>query len=177
MLAIAFLPVIYKKSIGQMSFMSYLIALSTLLFVGTLVVEMLVSDVRFEIGGLATKPYGIINSISVIGMSCFYHTNVFAIYTSMRQRSVNSFLLVGTSIQSLVCAGITISVGIIGLKRFGDTMQDNILMNLATIPSTLSIVLRFVFSIFVATMIPYSFFPLKQACLVIIDETMNKSIS
>lgn len=84
MLAIAFLPVIYKKSIGQMSLMSYLIALTTLLFVGTLVVEMLVSDVRFEIGGLATKQYGIINSISVIGMSCFYHTNVFAIYTSMR---------------------------------------------------------------------------------------------
>ena len=56
-------------------------------------------------------------------------------------------------------------------------MQDNILMNLATIPSTLSIVLRFVFSIFVATMIPYSFFPLKQSCLVIIDETVNKSIS
>jgi len=35
-----------------MSFMSYLIALSTLLFVGTLIVEMLVSDVRYDIDGL-----------------------------------------------------------------------------------------------------------------------------
>ena len=52
MLAIALLPVIYKKSIGQMSFMSYLIALSTLLFMGTLIVEMLVSDVRYDIDGL-----------------------------------------------------------------------------------------------------------------------------
>lgn len=77
----------------------------------------------------------------------------------------------------MVCASITITVGLISLLLFGDTLQENILLNIATIPSTLSLILRILFSAFVASLIPYCFFPFKQACLVLIYESLYKSIS
>ena len=131
--------------------MSYLIAISISLFVITISVELYLSKADYTISNLVpTQPHGIINSISVIGMSCFYHMNVFGIYTSMRDKSIKQFLI-GAPIQSVVCASITITVGLISLFRFGDTLQENILLNLTTIPSTLSLILRFVFSVFVAS--------------------------
>lgn len=94
LLGLAMLLIIYRKTIGQISIMSYLIAGSISLFVITLSLELYNCEADKKIDNLApTQRYGIISSISVIGMSCFYHMNVFGIYTSMRDKSVKKFLI------------------------------------------------------------------------------------
>ena len=77
-----------------------------------------------------------------------------------------------------MCSLITISVGVIGLKRFGSDLQEDVLLNLSQIPSrNISILIRLMFTVFVASQIPYSFMPFKLAFFALVDETFNKTIS
>jgi len=81
--------------------------------------------------------------------------------------------LIGAGIQSIVCASISITVGLIGLLLFGETLKENILMNFENIPTMSSLTLRLVFGLFVASQIPYMFMPFKQACLVFVEEVKD----
>lgn len=101
---------------------------------------------------------------------------VFPAYVELENRSTARFNLV--SITTLVIyTTALVSVGVIAVLLFGKDIKPDILENLATRKSGVSIFLRALFMVILLFHLPYYFFAVKEYALVIYDEYMNRSLS
>ena len=106
-------------------------------------------------------------------MSVFWHTNLFPTFTSMQDKRTNTFLRL-CLFQPLVCACLTISVGLLCFLKFGEDLNQNALLNLSQMSNkSLAIAVQIMFVMFLASSNVFNFMPFKQAFIVIIDETWN----
>lgn len=180
-LLVAFLliPVLIKRSMGELPILSYLLLGSVLLFI-------ILTGVDLATGAKEAQPLSnfktpiwsdkIVSSISILCVACSYQTGVFPAYTSMQDKSTLRFSI-SAGIANAFCGVVYIILGILCLAMFGSELQSNVLLNMATRPGYASIFVRLNFSLVLVTHIPYIFFSTKEAYLVFIDEIRHKSVS
>ena len=70
-----------------------------------------------------------------------------------------------------------LAVSIIGLLMFGDKIESDLLMNLASVEGRLSLFIRLTYSLVLVFHIPYFFFTMKEFVLVLYDEIKSRSLS
>jgi hypothetical protein len=80
-------------------------------------------------------------------------------------------------IQCFCCCLLSITIGIICCKIFGPELKASVLLNFESSAGVLSIVLRSSFALLIISQIPYIMLPLKQSCLVLIEEVFYSKIS
>ena len=93
-----------------------------------------------------------------------------------RDKSTHRFSI-SAGIAQAFCAVVYIALGLLCLAMFGSELQSNVLLNMSTRPGYASIFLRLIFSLVLVTHIPYIFFTVKEAYLVLIDEIWHNSVS
>ena len=101
---------------------------------------------------------------------------VFPLYVELERRSterMNSASLWGHIISMIAL----LAVSIIGLLMFGDKIESDLLMNLASVEGRLSLFIRLTYSLVLVFHIPYFFFTMKEFVLVLYDEIKSRSLS
>ena len=164
---------------GEIPFLSYTLLSCVLLFIILMGFDLAegdeqvqpLKDFKFPI-----HSYEIITSISILTVAFSYQTCVFPAYTAMQDKSTDRFLI-SSGITLVFCAFVYIALGLICLAMFGSELQSNVLLNMSTRPGYASIFIRLIFSLVLVAHIPYVFFSVKEAYLVLIDEIWHKSVS
>ena len=101
---------------------------------------------------------------------------VFPAYVELENRSNARFNLVSITTIAIYTTAL-VSVGIIAVLLFGKEIRPDLLDNLASRKSGVSIFLRALYMFILMFHLPYYFFAVKEYALVIFDEMMNKSLS
>jgi len=71
---------------------------------------------------------------------------------------------------------IYVQVGIISIYMFGYSLYDDVIENIDKENNNFSIFVRLAFMIMLSCIIPFEFFPAKEALLIIFDESRNGSM-
>ena len=115
-------------------------------------------------------------SVSIFIFAYSFQFMVFPAYVELENRSNARFSWV--SINCIVIYTIAIiTTGIISVLLFGKSLRPDLLDNLASRKSGVSIFLRTVYCIILVFHLPYIFFTLKEYALVTYDELANRSLS
>lgn len=158
--AVALIPIVIKRSLGEFPFVSYLLTISVVLFIIITAVDLGMDQSQAYPLNEFVKPIysdNIINGVSILCTAYSYQTSVFPAYTSLIGKSTERFLLCSW-IANAFCFVVYTTLGILCVAMFGDNINVNILLNMATRSGVSSIILRIVFSCLLITHIPYVFF-------------------
>jgi amino acid permease len=170
--------VLFKRKLTEIKSLSYLLFGSVMLFIILAAFDLLTSPHTIDTSLLfRIKPgYGLITAMSILSCAFFYHMIVFPAYSSLQDRSTSRFAT-SALLTNSICAAIYLLLSIISLLLFGDSVEANIIRNMATRPGRASFCLRSVFCLLLLSHIPYVFHPLKEAAIVFSTEYQNRSIS
>ena len=171
---------IFKKRLEELKSVSYAFITIVFLFIALFLVELVRNDGKDmesfkEISAVKPGP-AILTTFGTFIFTYAFQFMVFPAYVELENRSTARFNLV--SITTLVIyTTALVSVGIIAVLLFGKDIKPDVLENLATRNSGVSIFLRAVFMFILLFHLPYYFFAVKEYALVLYDEYMNRSLS
>ena len=171
---------IFKKRLEELKSVSYAFITIVFLFVALFLVELIRDEGKSmesyeEITAL--KPgTAILTAFGVFIFTYAFQFMVFPAYVELENRSNERFNLVSITSISIYTTAL-VSVGIIAVLLFGKDVKPDILDNLASRKSGVSIFLRALYMFILLFHLPYYFFAVKEYALVIFDELMNKSLS
>ena len=101
---------------------------------------------------------------------------VFPAYTELENRTPSRFAY-SSAISIVIYTIALISTGIVCVLLFGRDLKPDLLDNVATRKSGLSIVLRIIYCLVLLFHLPYIFFTVKEYTLVMYDEYMERGMS
>lgn len=123
-----------------------------------------------------------ITSMATISTAFNYNANLFPIYSGQIDKSVKGSLKSILTAMALIST-IYITLALVTIFNFGSGIQDSLLKNLGDERSAEgdiyweNYLMQSLFLVILACHIPYIFFSGKESLLIIVDETMRKSIS
>ena len=133
-LAVLLLPVVLKKELAELAWISYVLFVSLTLFTICNFI-MLVFDSNFEPEGINTeilKPklsWGTVSALSVTMLAYSYQQNVMPIYSELRNKTNEEYQKI--SVRALPLTGIIyFAVGIICTLMFGKHLESSVLLNI-----------------------------------------------
>ena len=165
-----------RKSLGDLKILSYLIPISLILLFLASGTTLYYKEKKFPIPWTPKGEVGIISSVAIMCMSSFWHLNLFGLYKSMEGQSTTKFMAL-VPLQCFCCCLLSITIAIICCKNFGPELEASVLLNFEATPGVLSIALRSSFTFFIILQTPYLMLPLKQSCLVLIEEVFYSKVS
>ena len=120
--------------------------------------------------------YKMVSAVSNILVAYSFITSLFPMQQSLADKSGKNTLIAVR--QSLVMSFITYSlIGILGSLFYGQTVNIDVLQNLAQDPFTANLMMLGTFIVILACHIPYIFFSCKECSIIMADEWMNQSLS
>jgi amino acid permease len=115
-------------------------------------------------------------SLSVVIVAYAFHYNIFNIQDQLQDKSSTN-TLAATGLGLLFAFIIYVTVGILGIYSFGSAININMLQNVGQIQTFSNLLIRFSFWLVLACHIPYTFFPLNQTLLILVDEFRRNTLS
>ena len=171
---------IFKKHLEELKSVSYVFLTVVFLFIVLLFVE-LGRDKTHEIESFeelsAMKvDYHLLTACSIFIFAYSFQFMVFPAYTELEDRSNDRFAW-SSAISILIYTTALISTGLVSVFLFGKELKPDLLDNVATRKSGVSIFLRTVYCLILMFHLPYIFFTVKEYTLVMYDEFMSRSLS
>ena len=171
---------IFKRHLEELKSISYVFLTVVFLFIALLWVEL------YKDGGESMETYSemtsiktdfhLLTAISIFIFAYSFQFMVFPAYVELEKRS-NSRFAKSSAIALTIYSVALILTGIVAVFLFGKALKPDLLDNLATKSSGVSVFLRTVYCFILLFHLPYIFFTLKEYTLVMYDEIMNKSLS
>ena len=186
-LAGALSPVILKKELAELEFLSYLLFGSIGLFIVVNFIQ-LEFDSNFEPATVTKqffRPSGgiaLIESLNVTLVAYNYQQNLYPIYSSLKVKNNRSYMKTA-SLGLFLTMVIYLIVALISMYMFGETLETNVLINIGDARKAdgglfwEAYVTQIAFMLLLLCHIPFVFFAGKEGLLIIIDELDRKSIS
>ena len=187
LLAAVLLPIVLKKELAELAWVSYVLFSSLGLFI-VLSFIMLVFDSRFEAypdrsDFWAPKvKWSTISALNVTMIAYSYQQNVFPIYTELKNKTNEQYAKVNLT-GLLLTFSIYTCVAIICMFMFGAGLESSVLDNFGHSetadgkPFWEAVIVELAFMVVLTCHIPFIFFSGKEAVCTIIDEIDRKSIS
>ena len=190
LLGLPMTPVILKKELAELEWLSWVLFGSLSLFV-VLLLWMLMIDETFILqahgltGDTWVPDHGgsrFISAISITLVAYGYQQNIYPIFGSLKFKTNEQYLKVNKYGLALTMAIYT-SVAILTIAMFGDNISAVLLTDIGTAETPNgfayweSYFIQIAFMILLACHMPFIFFAGKEGMLIIVDETARKSIS
>ena len=120
--------------------------------------------------------YHLLTAVSIFIFAYSFQFMVFPAYSELENRSNKRFAC--SSLVSIVIYTVAlVSTGTVSVFLFGKELKPDLLDNLATRPSGVSVFLRTVYCLILIFHLPYIFFTVKEYILVMYDELVSSSLS
>lgn len=188
-LAAALSPVILKKELAELEWLSWVLFGSIGLFI-VINLWQLEGDKNFQsqktglTGGVWLPDKGgarIISAVSITMVAYSYQCNLFPIYSSLKEKN-NAQYMKTNNWGLLLTMSIYIGVALISIAMFGENMSSQVLVDIGTANYDgkaywEGYVTQVSFMILLSCHIPFIFFAGKEGLLIMIDEYDRKSIS
>ena len=101
---------------------------------------------------------------------------IFPAYSELENRNIARFSLVSLWM-TLIYTIALLSIATIAVLLFGGSLEPDMLENLVARPGRLSVFMRTVYCLILLLHVQYYSFAIKEYCLVVYDEIVNRSIS
>ena len=181
-LSTSMIPLVLKKKLHEMKAVAALLFVAIGLFVGLFIYQLMAIgnmenhdesyaqyyDIEFD--------FSVITSINIITVAYSFQLNLFPTFNSL-QNKTNKTALDFVSLALIMTFFVYVSLGILSVYMFGEALKKSVLDNVDEEADTSSYVIRIAFLIVLACHIPYAFFPVKEALLIVVDEIQNKSMT
>ena len=120
--------------------------------------------------------YHLLTAISIFIFAYSFQFMVFPAYTELEKRT-NARFATSSIISITIYTTALVLTGIVAVLLFGKSLKPDLLDNLSTKSSGVSVFLRTVYCFILLFHLPYIFFTLKEYTLVMYDEIYNRSLS
>jgi amino acid permease len=190
LLAAALTPVILKKELAELEWLSFVLfgAIGLFVFINLYQLELAPQFNYIQQGFNSTmwtpfpSPIRFISAVSITLVAYSYQFNLYPVYGSLQVKTNQQYMKTNNYGLSLTLLIYT-TVALISIGMFGDNLQSVVLVNIGTAKTQSggtfweSYVTQVSFMVLLSCHIPFIFFAGKEGLLIIIDELDRKSIS
>jgi amino acid permease len=181
-------PVIVKKELAELEWLSILLGVSILIFVVlSLVCLFFIPDFPkatnpFDAAIWPEGKWSTISSLCTIMVAYAYQQNVFPVYDALKDQSIAGYKAAST-LGLLFSIVVYFLVAMIGVALFGSALSSSVLFNFGEVsnsngnPFWESTIIQISFMIVLLCHIPFIFYGGKEGLCIIVDEAQRKSIS
>ena len=175
-IAVLMSPIILKKRLKEMKFVSFLLFMAIAVFILLFLVQMFTlgtaanNDEDYRSYWKMTYDLDLITSFNTVVLAYAYQINLFPTYNSLGENKTNETAVKAIKIGSSLTFFVYTSLGILSIYTFGESLEDDVFINVDEEQNIYSLIIRIAFLIVLACHIPYSFFPTKESLLLMIDE-------
>ena len=173
--------IIFKRQLSELKIISYIFLGLTIGFIALLFSELMTDSVEvaetINMDDLTRvkSDHHLVTAVSILVFAVSLQWMVFPTYVELEKRSTERYYWVSILNLSIYAVAF-ISAAIISVLMFGSDIRTSLLENIAKRPGKVSVLIRTAFCFILFFHIPY-FFSVKEFILVIIDETINRSLS
>ena len=114
--------------------------------------------------------FSVITSLNIITVAYAFQLNLFPTYNSLGVNKNNKTILDAVALALVMTFFVYVSLGILSVYMFGSALNKSVLDNVDEEADSSSYIIRVAFLIVLACHIPYAFFPVKEALLIMVDE-------
>ena len=178
-LGVALLVFIVKKQISELKIAGFILLLGVVLFALFLFIRLCqgkgedVSDFNMSKINFSTK---LLANIPTLILSYGFQSAFLSAFNSLKQKTDRNGMKATIGSVS-ICFLIYLTIILVSLYSYGDTIEENILTNVGKSSDGFSIVIQILFLIISAMHIPIVFFIGKEHALILIDEITRRSYS
>ena len=178
-LGVALLVFIVKKQISELKIAGFILLLGVVLFAFFLFIRLCqgkgedVSDFNMSKINFSTK---LLANIPTLILSYGFQSAFLSAFNSLKQKTDRNGMKATIGSVS-ICFLIYLTIILVSLYSYGDTIEENILTNVGKSSDGFSIVIQILFLIISAMHIPIVFFIGKEHALILIDEITRRSYS
>ena len=121
--------------------------------------------------------FSVITSLNIITVAYAFQLNLFPTYNSLGVNKNNKTILDAVALALVMTFFVYVSLGILSVYMFGSALNKSVLDNVDEEADSSSYIIRVAFLIVLACHIPYAFFPVKEALLIMVDEIQRNSMT
>lgn len=180
--AVCLTPLIFKKEIQQLKFVSVLLFIAITIFMICFTLQLIELGTDYNSDADMSQYFNFkfdrqfFTAVAVFITAYSFQFNLFPVLSSLKTKTYNN------GIKAVVLAlGISMviymALSILSIYTFGSALKPNLLDNVGHVSTWESISLRIAFGIVIISHIPFIFFAGKGAFLDMIDEWDRRSTS